>query len=71
MSEYKDQIGATLTHRDGALMTYDVLGARHFATNQVPIVLIGGKSSLRCDWDRLANKLAEVRPGKPVSCEFL
>ncbi|KAF9443346.1 alpha/beta-hydrolase [Macrolepiota fuliginosa MF-IS2] len=62
MPEYKDQLGATLTHPDGAVMTYDVLGARHLATNQIPIVLIGGMSSLRCDWDRLANVLMEIRP---------
>lgn len=64
MSEYKDQIRATLAHADGAVMTYDILGARHFATGQIPIVLIGGVSSLRGDWERLAHALAEIRPGK-------
>lgn len=66
MSEYKDRHGATLTHADGAVMTYDVLGVRHFAANQIPIVLIGGMSSLRGDWERLANALAEIRPGKYI-----
>ncbi|KAJ3573438.1 hypothetical protein NP233_g2436 [Leucocoprinus birnbaumii] len=63
MKEYfNDQLGATIQHADGAIMTYDVLGVRHFAAGRVPIVLIGGMTSLRGDWERLANALAEVRP---------
>ena len=69
MSEYQDQIQATLAHADGAVMAYDILGARHFATNQIPIVLIGGLSSLRGDWERLAHALSEIRPGKQLYCK--
>ncbi|KXN92265.1 hypothetical protein AN958_08718 [Leucoagaricus sp. SymC.cos] len=61
----KDQLGAKLTHADGAIMTYDVLSAPHFNSNKVPIVLIGGMTSLRGDWERLVNVLAEVRPVNP------
>jgi hypothetical protein len=45
-------------------MTYDILGTRYLNTNQIPIVLVGGMSSLRGDWERLANALSEIRPGK-------
>jgi hypothetical protein len=58
------ELTATFTHTDGAIMTYEILGTRHLNTNQSPIVLVGGLSSLRGDWERLANAFSEVRPGK-------
>ncbi|KAJ7461572.1 Alpha/Beta hydrolase protein [Mycena latifolia] len=46
---------------DGAQIGFNVLGPEHLA-RVAPIVLIGGVSSLRGDWERLANSLARVRP---------
>ncbi|KAJ7217045.1 Alpha/Beta hydrolase protein, partial [Mycena pura] len=47
---------------DGAKLAFDIFGAAHLGRN-VPIVLVGGVSSLRGDWGRLSNTLAGVRPG--------
>ncbi|KAJ6531609.1 Alpha/Beta hydrolase protein [Mycena vulgaris] len=47
---------------DGARIGFNVLGAEHLASGVVPIVLIGGISSLRGDWERLSHSLARVRP---------
>ncbi|KAJ7735263.1 Alpha/Beta hydrolase protein [Mycena maculata] len=46
---------------DGAQIAFEVLGAEHLEQT-TPIVLVGGVSSLRGDWERLANSLARVRP---------
>jgi len=43
-------------------MAYEVLGSEYLGHRQ-PIVLIGGMSSLRGDWERLATSLAHDRPG--------
>ncbi|KAJ7080342.1 Alpha/Beta hydrolase protein [Mycena belliarum] len=46
---------------DGAQISFNVLGSEHLGRAS-PIVLIGGVSSLRGDWERLATSLARVRP---------
>ncbi|KAJ6531199.1 Alpha/Beta hydrolase protein [Mycena capillaripes] len=46
---------------DGAELDFEVLGAEHLGRT-APIVLIGGVSSLRGDWERLSTSLARVRP---------
>ncbi|KAF8891233.1 hypothetical protein BD779DRAFT_1670876 [Infundibulicybe gibba] len=43
-------------------MAYEILGQHHIDRHQ-PIVLVGGMSSLRGDWERLARRLATRRPG--------
>lgn len=53
----------TLCLKDGARLAYEILGVEHLGNAQ-PIVLIGGMSSLRGDWERLSCSLATVRPGK-------
>jgi thiamine monophosphate synthase len=60
----ENQVTATISHADGAVMTYDILGTQHLATNQIPIVLIGGMACLRLDWEHVANGLSTSRPGK-------
>ncbi|KAF9469292.1 Alpha/Beta hydrolase protein [Collybia nuda] len=52
---------STLVLEDGAQLAYEVLGSHHIES-QEPIVLIGGMSSLRGDWERLAASLAVKRP---------
>ena len=47
---------------DGAQIAYEVWGAQHIA-QALPIVLVGGISTIRGDWDRLAHCLAATRPG--------
>ncbi|KAJ7311597.1 Alpha/Beta hydrolase protein [Mycena albidolilacea] len=51
-----------VTLPDGAQLGFEVLGAKHLGRT-APIVLIGGMSSLRGDWERLSKSLAHVRPG--------
>ncbi|KAG6867820.1 hypothetical protein C0993_010675 [Termitomyces sp. T159_Od127] len=46
---------------DGAKIAYEILGTQHLSSRQ-PLVLIGGMSSRRIDWERLANSLSRVRP---------
>ena len=48
---------------DGAKLAYEVLGPQHIRRAQ-PLVLVGGLSSLRGDWERLALCLANDRPGE-------
>ncbi|KAE9397386.1 alpha/beta-hydrolase [Gymnopus androsaceus JB14] len=50
-----------LTLPDGASLAYELLGSMWLGHRE-PIVLIGGVSSLRGDWDRLAKPLAQTRP---------
>ncbi|KAJ7074027.1 Alpha/Beta hydrolase protein [Mycena amicta] len=52
---------STLTLPDGASLGFDIIGAEHLKTKS-PIVLVGGVSSLRGDWDRLSTALGRVRP---------
>ncbi|KDQ61139.1 hypothetical protein JAAARDRAFT_32143 [Jaapia argillacea MUCL 33604] len=44
---------------DEAKLAYEILGAGHRKT---PLVLVGGMSSLRGDWEKLSTVLAESRP---------
>ncbi|KAF8205665.1 Alpha/Beta hydrolase protein [Mycena galopus ATCC 62051] len=53
-----------VTLPDGAQLGFEILGAEHLG-RAAPIVLVGGVSSLRGDWERLSASLAHVRPGKP------
>ncbi|KAK7038134.1 Haloacetate dehalogenase H-1 [Favolaschia claudopus] len=46
---------------DGARLGFDVFGAEH-QERVTPIVLVGGVSSLKGDWERLSGSLARVRP---------
>ncbi|KAG6878975.1 hypothetical protein C0992_006110 [Termitomyces sp. T32_za158] len=46
---------------DGAKIAYEVLGTQFLGSRQ-PLVLIGGMSSRRIDWERLASSLSRVRP---------
>lgn len=48
---------------DGATLAYEVLGVRHLGRAQ-PIVLVGGMTSRRVDWDRLAESLEKEMPGE-------
>lgn len=48
---------------DGTKMAYEILGPEHLL-RRTPLVLIGGMSSLRGDWQRLANGLAAERAGE-------
>lgn len=57
---------ASIVLEDGAQLAYEVLGSHHIGSEQ-PIVLIGGMSSLRGDWERLATSLAVKRPGRFIS----
>ncbi|KAJ7024282.1 Alpha/Beta hydrolase protein [Mycena alexandri] len=50
-----------VTLPDGAQLAFEVLGFEHL-DRRTPIVLIGGVSSLRGDWERLSTSLAQVRP---------
>ncbi|GLB34754.1 putative serine aminopeptidase, S33 [Lyophyllum shimeji] len=52
---------STIDLADGAQMAYEILGSQHLGLGQ-PLVLIGGMSSRRIDWERLAVSLADVRP---------
>lgn len=56
-----DALHSTVELADGAQMAYEILGSQHLGVRQ-PLVLIGGMSSRRIDWDRLATSLADVRP---------
>ncbi|KAF7295577.1 Hydrolase-4 domain-containing protein [Mycena indigotica] len=49
---------------DGAKLAYDILGAEKL-NHASPIVLVGGVSSRRIDWNRLSTALGRVRPGNP------
>ncbi|KAG6862088.1 hypothetical protein C0995_007218 [Termitomyces sp. Mi166 len=44
---------------DGAKIAYEILGTQHLSSCQ-PLVLIGGMSSRRTDWERLANSLSHA-----------
>ncbi|KAF8643810.1 hypothetical protein AX16_008828 [Volvariella volvacea WC 439] len=52
---------ATFMLPDGAKLAYDVLGSEHLG-KALPIVLIGGMSSRRIDWERLSSSLQQERP---------
>ncbi|RDB21107.1 Haloacetate dehalogenase H-1 [Hypsizygus marmoreus] len=52
---------STVKLEDGAIMAYEIRGSSHLGV-QLPIVLIAGMSSRRCDWERLATSLADDRP---------
>ncbi|KNZ79326.1 hypothetical protein J132_10677 [Termitomyces sp. J132] len=56
-----DTIYSLLDLADGAKIAYEILGTQHLGSRQ-PLVLIGGMSSRRNDWERLANSLSRVRP---------
>lgn len=62
-----------VTLPDGARIAYELLGSEWVGL-QKPIILIGGVSSRRGDWERLAQPLARKRAGKSwqdiVSCTF-
>lgn len=47
---------------DGTKLAYEILGTQHLGSRQ-PIVLVGGISSTRGDFERLSNELAKYRPG--------
>ncbi|KAK7040863.1 hypothetical protein VNI00_009459 [Paramarasmius palmivorus] len=47
---------------DGAKLAYEFLGSQWIG-RRLPIVLVCGMSALRGDWERLATRLAEIRPG--------
>ncbi|KAF9261425.1 alpha/beta-hydrolase [Marasmius fiardii PR-910] len=51
----------TATAPDGASLAYEILGAQWIG-RALPIVLVGGMTSLRGDWERLAIPLATRRP---------
>lgn len=53
---------STLVLPDGAKLAYEVLGSPHFECSQ-PIVLIGGMSSTRIDFERLTQCLIKSHPG--------
>jgi hypothetical protein len=53
---------STVSLPQGAKLAYNVLGSEHVGRAQ-PIVLVGGMSSLRGDWERLSTALATSRPG--------
>ncbi|KAF8077745.1 Alpha/Beta hydrolase protein [Lyophyllum atratum] len=52
---------STVDLADGAKIAYEVMGSQHLGLRE-PLVLIGGMSSRRIDWERLATSLAAVRP---------
>jgi hypothetical protein len=52
---------STVTLPDGAKLAYNVLGSQHTGLAK-PMVLIGGMSSIRGDWERLSTALAKNRP---------
>ncbi|KDQ33000.1 hypothetical protein PLEOSDRAFT_1032204 [Pleurotus ostreatus PC15] len=55
---------------DGAKLAYQILGAQHLgSSSRQPIVLVGGISSTRGDFERLSDELAKSRPGAPLHHE--
>ena len=50
---------------DGATLAYDIFGLEHPVGKDVrlPLVLIGGRSNIKIDWERLAPSLSRNRPG--------
>jgi len=52
---------STMVLPDGGKLAFEIWGSNHLGRCP-PIVLIGGLSSLRGDWDRLGNSLAQSRP---------
>jgi len=61
LHEMSGSAHSTIDLADGAKMAYEILGSRYLGLRQ-PLVLIGGMSSRRIDWERLATSLADVRP---------
>lgn len=59
---------STIVLPDGAKIAYEILGSAHVGVQQ-PIVLIGGMSSRRGDWERLATSLATKWPGASISID--
>ena len=53
---------STLVLPDGAKLAYEVLGSPHLERSQ-PIILIGGMSSTRVDFERLTQCLIKSYPG--------
>ncbi|ESK91382.1 3-oxoadipate enol-lactonase [Moniliophthora roreri MCA 2997] len=51
----------TVTTPDGAIIAYEILGAQWIG-RRLPIVLVCGMTALRGDWERLASRLAQMRP---------
>ncbi|KAG5645063.1 hypothetical protein DXG03_007153 [Asterophora parasitica] len=54
-------VHSTIDLPDGAKLAYEILGSQYLGVHQ-PLVLIGGMSSRRSDWERLSTSLADVRP---------
>jgi hypothetical protein len=47
---------------DGAALAYDIFGLEQLGKGRrLPLVLIGGKSSIKIDWDRLVPSLSQKR----------
>lgn len=64
-----DKTYKTLDLPDGARLAYEVLGSEHLQSRR-PLVLIGGASNLRGDWDRLSVALSRARPGSSATSDF-
>ncbi|EGN95849.1 hypothetical protein SERLA73DRAFT_187076 [Serpula lacrymans var. lacrymans S7.3] len=50
-----------VTLPDGIELAYEILGSDHLGL-AIPIVLVGGMTSCRVDWERLSSRLAHNRP---------
>lgn len=57
---------------DGARIAYEIFGLHHLSRSSchpspVPIVLVGGVSNVRRDFDLFADELARTRPGTQIA----
>lgn len=53
---------------DGAKLGYEIFGAEHLSKfGKLPLILIGGMSNIRIDWERLITPLSQARTGRSHS----
>jgi hypothetical protein len=60
-----------LSLSDGASLAYNIFGLEQLQGGNLPLVLIGGRSSLKIDWERLIPSLSQKRTGLSSSYSFI